>query len=237
MLFRYTSCIFLIFLLSAAWVAAQSLSAQQRKAAEDAAINNIIFHARSQTPEIAADALITIAESDRLASRPSLKRRILTEAFDLASQAQHPVRIRYMGNTDNPVNFRYEPLQLKIDGLALRSRVVRAFLKFDKSRARKLFLDEIPPNLDLPPLGCEDAVRYYDVNDYYTTALAVFTEAFSAKERSEQGFLFTALPLIEGMKSPAQVDAAAKMLAGLKLKPVTALVTCNFVDASRGQGL
>lgn len=202
-----------------------------KKQMEEVVINNLIFEARTQTPEIAADALITIAESGRV-SKAELKRRILEEAFGLASQAQYSVRIRYAGYMDTAVFFRYNPLELKLDRLSLQFRVIRALLKFDKARARELFLREMPPDFDLPPLGCENTIRYYDVADYYETASAVFNETFTAKERGSPAFFYVILPFVERIASPAQVNPVAKMLAGLKLsQSQLSLVSATYTQA------
>jgi hypothetical protein len=58
---------------------------------EEVVINNLLFEARSQTLEIAADVLITIAESGT-GRKVDLRRRILEEGFALASQAQYPAK-------------------------------------------------------------------------------------------------------------------------------------------------
>lgn len=199
--------------------AKDTLAAEQKRLAEETRINNLIFEARSQSPEIAADALITIAESGRI-TRARLKREILEEAFNLAGQAQHPVRIGFFGPVDNRVASAHEPLSLKLDKLSLRGRVIRALLRFDKVRARRLFVNDMPPELNLPSLGCENAVRSYRLSDYYETAGLVFKETFSAKERAAPGFAYTLLPFVDSTTSPAQVDPVAKMIATLELDAV-----------------
>jgi hypothetical protein len=195
------------------------LATDQKKLAEEAFVANLIFEARSQTPEIAADALITIAESGRITDA-KLTREILEEAFNLAGQAQHTVRIDFFGPVDNKVSSTLEPLGLKLDNLSLRARVIKVFLRFDKARARRLFLAEMPPELNLPSLGCENAVRSYRLSDYYETASLVFRETFSAKERAAPGFAYILLPFVDRITSPAQIDPVAKMIAALKLSPI-----------------
>jgi hypothetical protein len=234
--------IFFAFVLSVVSVAVIFVTAQppkddnfvaeQKRLAEELFINNLIFDARSQTtPETAADALITIAESGNV-NKPKLKRQLLEEAFDLAEQAQYPVKIRYMGFMETPTFYLYNPLELKLDKLALRSRVIKALLKFDKPRARKLFLDEMPPEIDLTPLGCENVGRFYDLTDYYETASAVFRDAFTPKERGAPGFAYILLPFIERMASPAQVTPVARMLVNLHLNSTQlSLLTASYLQA------
>lgn len=202
---------------------------EQKPPSEDILVTNLIFDARSQTAETAADALITIAESGKVKSL-QLRRQILDEAFTLADRVQYPVRTRYTGSAHTPISFLHIGLELKLDRLALRSRVIRAFLKFDKPRARKLFLNEMGPEIELPALGCENAVRYYDVADYYETASAVFGETFSPNERSDPAFAYSVLPFVERMSSPAQVGPVAKMLAGLRLKPAQLFLLANSYE-------
>jgi len=211
----------------------KTLSAdEQKKQAEVVLINNLIFEARSQTPEIAADALIAIAESGKVRSL-KLRRQILDQAFGLASQAKYAVKISYAGFTDNRVWAVYSPLELNLDKLSLRARVIGALLKFDKVRARQLFLNEMPRDIDLPPLGCEEGQRYYDVSDYYQTASSVFNETFPLKERAEPAFVDVLLPFVNGMSSPSQVNPIAKMLVDLKLRPSQ----LSFLAASYAQML
>lgn len=205
---------------------------EQKTPQEDTLVTNLIFDARSHAPEIAADALITIAESGKVKGL-QLRHQILEEAFALADRAQHPVRIRYTGSAHTPISFLYLGFELKLDRLALRSRVIKAFLKFDKAKARKLFLNEMEPDIELPPLGCENAVRYYDVTDYYETAAAVFSETFSPKERSDPAFAYSILPFIERMSSPAQANPVVKMLVGMNLKPAQ----LSLLATSYGQAL
>lgn len=152
--------------------------------------------------------------------RQEIRRQVIEEAFGIAAQAQHPVRISFEGASDNRVWAIYNPLDLKLDKLSLQVRAIRSLLKFDKVRARQLFLNEMPPEIGLPPLGCEDAVRSYRVADYYDTAGLLFRETFTVKERAAPGFAYTLLPFVDRISSPAQVDPVAKMIAALKLNAV-----------------
>lgn len=175
----------------------------------------LIFDARSQSPEIAADALITIVESGKLKSI-SLKRQLLEEAFTLALQARHTAKIRYTGATDTALAYRYNALQFNLDKISLQSRALKTLLKIDAPKARQLFFNDVG-DLSLTPRGCEETTSYYDVAEYYEIALAIFNTAFTPKERSAPGFFYILNPLIENMRSPAQVDPMAKMLVDLKL--------------------
>lgn len=142
------------------------------------------------------------------------------------------MRIWYSGFTDNPTWAEYKPLEFHLDGLSLRIRVVKAFLKFDKPHARKLFIDKIGSEIDLPPLGCENAARYYYVSEFYGLALTIFNETYTAKERRDPAFLYAVLPYIDQITSPAQVDPVAKMIADLKPTPSQlTFLTASFTQA------
>jgi hypothetical protein len=88
------------------------------------------------------------------------------------------------------------------------------------------------PELDLSPRGCQETLHYYDVADYYETALVVFNESFSAKERATPRFLYILNPIIEAMISPAQVNPIARMIVDLKLNSQQLqFVTVSYVQA------
>ncbi len=177
----------------------------------------IIADARIAPPEFAAEALIRVAQSAKVADAES-KRELLEEAFRLAAGAQQPFK-RYMvaGDVDTRAGYLSYAFQLDFDTLSLRCRVVRAMLQLDKRRAREL-LSEISPDLALDTLSCEDALAY-DVSALYETAGEVARGAFTVEERRRREHIRLVEPFVVGVRAAAQVGPAAKLIVSLKAAP------------------
>jgi hypothetical protein len=177
----------------------------------------IIADARIAPPEFAADALIRVAQSSKVADA-ELKRELLEEAFRLAAGAQQPFKLyTVVGNVDTRAGYLSYALQQGFDTLSLRCRVVRAMLQLDKRRAREL-LGEISPDLALETLGCEDAL-VYDVSELYETAGEVARVAFTIEERRGREHIRLVEPFLVGVRSATQVGPAAKLIVSLKAAP------------------
>ena len=194
---------------------AQSESEIKAKAErERIAVENLISDAQSQQAEIAADALIRLAESNK-AIPVQRKIKLLEEAFSRASEAQYPVRIRYSGIADTRSGMLAEALDLQLDKLSLQSRAVKAMLSLDKKRAKELF-DEIPSKLSLAPAGCREGFVFPDVDIFYETLGAVLANGFTEKERKQDTHILYLLPYIENINSPAQIAPVIKTVLSLK---------------------
>lgn len=163
---------------------------------------SLVSLAHAAPPEFAADALLRLVESGKIADRDA--RDDLTEqAFRLAGAAKFPVRMRGLPGTtvDTRSGFLSQAYGLKLDALSLQSRAVLDMLKIDPAKARKLFLDIPPPAL--APLTCDDAL-VYDVSDFYQALAAVANGAFTEKERSKEEHINFLLDFIGQLTSPVQ---------------------------------
>jgi outer membrane murein-binding lipoprotein Lpp len=181
---------------------------------ERIAVQNLINDAQSQQGEIAADALIRLAISNKaIASEQKIK--LLDDAFQRASEAQNPIKIKYAGVADTPSGLLSQALELNIDKLSLQSRIVKAMLTLDKKKARQMF-SEISPKMTLPSLGCKKGFIFYDVDEFYRTLDAVLAESFTEREKKQNAHIFFALQYIESINSPAQITPVIKTILSLK---------------------
>ena len=194
---------------------------------------NFVSEALAAPPEFAADALLKLAESNKITDA-AWKRELLEEAFRIAGAVQEPVkRENAEGNVDTRTGYLALALNYKLDALSLRCRAVRAMLKVDKARARELF-GEISPKLQLGPLGCENPL-VFDVSDFYETLSEVILVTFDDAQRRRGEHVPFVQPYLSGISSPAQVGPAARLI--LSLKPTAdelALLAHTFSAALKG---
>ncbi len=201
----------------------QSADTKQRKPKTENEVqqrpNEIVFfinNARSAPPEFAADLLIRIAESDKVAD-PAWKREILEEAFRLAPQAQQPFKREYTSTLypiDTRAGFLGHAFGLKLDTLSLECRAVKAMLSIDKQKARALF-SEIP-KLDLKPISCEESL-VYDISDFYNLLTDIAQTAFTSKEIRRKEHLRFVESYISDLVSPAQLEPVVNAILAMKL--------------------
>lgn len=175
----------------------------------------LVNYARSASPEFAADLLLRVAQSDRVADR-AWKQELIEDAFRFARDVQQPFkRLPLQGSTiDTRSGYLANALMLGLDSLSLRCRAVKAMLLLDKRRAREMFTEI--PNLKLQALTCEDPL-VYDVGAYYSTLASVTKVTFTAQEAQGGEYVRFVEPYIAGISSPAQVEPATKVILSLDL--------------------
>jgi hypothetical protein len=183
----------------------------ERKKAD---VESLIFDAQSQQPEIAADVLIRIVESNKVIT-DKRKIELLEEAFRQSLNVKHPIRLGYSGSTDTPSGMLSEALDLELDKVSLQSRIITAMLSLDKKKAREMFND-IPTKLDFASKGCKEGFIYAVADKPYETLNAILANTFTEKEKKQNAHVLYALPYIENMSSPAQVVPLIKIILSLK---------------------
>jgi hypothetical protein len=158
-------------------------------------------------PEIAADALLRMAEYGKLADR-DLRRDLIEQAFRLAASAKFSVRLQGLpgSTTDTRSGSLSQSYGLKLDTLSLQSRAVRDLLPLDQSKARELFQDIARPTL--AQLACDDAL-VYEVSDYYQTLGAVASAGFTPKERAKEEHVSFLLDYLSQAAAPALAPLAS----------------------------
>jgi hypothetical protein len=168
--------------------------------------NAVVVLARQAPAEFASDALIRLASNEKM--NPRERVGLLTEAFQRAAGAQHPLKLRASitrsGTTGGYLDHAY---QQDLDGLSLRLRAIDRMLGLDSGKAIKLFLTI--PRPEVPRIRCEEIV-VYDVGRYYEVLAAV------AKMRPHE-----AAKLLKdriGLTSPAQIGPVASLLQQAPLK-------------------
>lgn len=216
-----TSTLIIILLISLSGSAyafqQQELNARQEQTAPvkdepqlHVEIAALISDARSVPAEFASDALIRIAESNKIKAQMQ-RRELLEEAFWLASSAQRPIRrVALPGSlVDTQSGYLSLAYARKLDTLSLQLRAVKAMLAVDKPKARQLFTEI--PKLQLQPLSCADTL-VYDVSDFYATLDSIAQTAFSNEEKEQNKHIYFVQSYVDGMISPVQIGPAAKVV-------------------------
>ena len=128
-------------------------------------IDALIDSARGAPGEFAADAMIRIAGTDKIARARKIE--LLEQAFQRASDAQEPYPRHALGlRQDGSAPYWNRLYKQELDALSLRLRAVETMLPLDGRKAREMF--EQIPRLDFPRVKCQefmvyDAGRFYDV--------------------------------------------------------------------------
>lgn len=195
-------------------VAGQRSSAKPRK--RDPEMQAIIDAAALVPPEFAADVLLRLVESDRIAER-LLKIELAARAFYLAESAQQPVKKRSAqpgGAVDTRPGYRSMAFRLNLDRLSLQSRAVNDMLPLDRAKARALVEQIRFPSLI--PLGCEETL-VYDSSLFYQMLGNVVRQGFTREEKLQERELQVLQPYITQLQSHAQVLPVAQLLRTVDL--------------------
>jgi hypothetical protein len=168
--------------------------------------------ARSAPPELAADAWLRVAASERNHDRP-WKIELLEDSFQMAALAQQPNRQKIIGSR-LVHRSRAEVLSLafdqRLDRLSLQGRVVRQMLKLDRAKALDMFQRTTWPSLR--SRQCRDALVDH-VAEYYELVAEIAASAFTAEQRHRGDHVDLVSYQISRISSPVEVGPAAKLLA------------------------
>lgn len=179
-------------------------------------VEAFVAEMNSAPPDVAADALIRLAASDKVAD-PAWKKELVERAFTVAGDAPAPVRrrmaLRVTRNIDTSAGYLTYAYDLGLDTLTLRARAVRSMLALDPQRGLELF-GQI--TLKLAPLKCADAL-VYDVSDFYAVLAEVARSSFSGEAARQGARMRFMLPYVEAVNSPAQVGPTAKAILSAQL--------------------
>ncbi len=173
--------------------------------------------ALSAPPEFAADGLLRLLESGKVADRDTFL-DLAQQAFDLAASAHFrvPMRVTPTVQADTRPGALAKAYALNLDTVSLQSRAVLAILPTDRVRARQMFLSMAKP--ELPPLTCEDAL-VYDVSAFYQALGAVARSGFTAKERAKDDHVAFLLDYVAQVHASAQIAPMAAVLNSAGLAP------------------
>ena len=192
-----------------------ALVAEPAKLAEP--YQTIVGLAHAAPPEFAADALLRVEESGKIADRDA-RRELIEEAFRLAGAAKFPLRMRGIQGSlvDTRSGYLSLAYDLKLDALSLEGRAVRDMLALDAAKARELF--QQIPRPALQPLTCDDAL-VYQVPEFYETLALIANGAFTAKEREKEEHVHFLLDYIGVATSPAQLAPLARVIKTASVTP------------------
>jgi hypothetical protein len=160
--------------------------------------------ASAAPPEFAADALLRIVESGKLADKKA-RVRLVEQAFQSAGAAKLPVRmVPALPGTlaDTLAGSLSQAYALKLDVLSLQSRAVEDMLPLDPAKARELFSQIVKPTL--VPLTCDDAL-VYEPSEYYLALSAVVNGAFTPQEKAKDEHFNLLLDAVGQATSPSEI--------------------------------
>jgi hypothetical protein len=158
-------------------------------------------------PEFAADALLRMVESGKLADR-NTRRELVDQAFQLAAAVKFPVRMVGLQDTttDTASGSLSQAYALKFDVLSLQSRAIVDMLPLDPGKARELFGQIVKPTL--APLTCDDAL-VYEPSAFYQALSTVVNGAFTPQERAKEEHVNLLLDALSQVASPSQLAPLA----------------------------
>jgi hypothetical protein len=173
--------------------------------------------ANAAPPEFAADALLRMVESGKLADR-NARRELVQQAFQLAASAKFAVRMQDLPgtSTDTASGSLSQAYALKLDAISLQGRAVQDMLALDPSKARDLFGQMVKPAL--APLTCDDAL-VYEPAEFYQTLSAVVNGAFTPKEKAKEEHVNL---LLEALGQATSASQLAPLAAAIESASVTA---------------
>ena len=181
-----------------------------------AEIDDFIAKVSSSSPEVSADLLIRIAQS-QLISDKKRKIALLEEAYQRSSEAQKKLRMkRWTGPVDTASGRLSAAYDLELDELSIKTRAIQTMSSLDAARSRELFVQI--PRLKLPPLSCSDDLGY-EVSSFYKTLKEVRQKSFTPKEMSEGNGLRFIQPYIANVESPAQIAPIVDLIVDSTFTP------------------
>ena len=197
-----------------------------------AEIDDFVAKVSSSSPEVSADLLILIAQS-QLISDKRRKIALLEEAYQRGSDAQKKLRMkRWTGPVDTASGRLSAAYDLELDELSIKTRAVRTMSSLDAARSRELFVQI--PRLKLPPLTCADDLGY-ELSSFYKTLKEVQQKSFTPKEISEGNGLRFIQPYIAEIESPSQIAPIVDLIvdSNLTTSELNVLIS-TLVSALKG---
>jgi hypothetical protein len=168
-------------------------------------------------PEFAADAMLRLVESKRIAN-PKEAVSLLQQAFDLASQAKFRAMRRPVNvEADSRESTLAKAYALKLDAISLQARAVVEMAALDGTHARQMFTSAVKPAVG--PQVCPDALAY-DFLDYYQALTVVVNRGFNAKERGKEDHVAFLVDAVSQVQSPAQFAPIEQAIGASGLTPV-----------------
>jgi hypothetical protein len=173
--------------------------------------------ANAAPPEFAADALLRMVESGKLADK-NARRELVEHAFQLAASAKFSVRMEGVPGTttDTRSGSLSQAYRLKLDILSLESRAVRDMVPLDPSKARELFGQIVKPAMG--SLTCDDALTY-EPSDFYVALSAVVNGGFTQKEKAKEEHFDLLVDLLGQAASASQLAPLAGTIEGAGVTP------------------
>jgi hypothetical protein len=167
--------------------------------------------------EYAADILIRVAESAKIASREK-RIALLRKAFTQASRAQMPVQPAATPYSDIDTRSGYLAMAATahLDRLSLQSHIVTSMLPIDPASARELLQQlEFPT---LPPVSCEEPLTY-NLSTFYRMLEEVEKNGFTERERRQGQHVALLVPYLTSVQSHAQITPIAELLRKVEMSP------------------
>jgi hypothetical protein len=180
-------------------------------------LQSIADIATTAPPEFAADALLRMVESGKLADK-NARRALVEQAFGLAASAKFSVRMEGLPGTitDTASGSLSQAYALKLDVLSLQSRAVEDMLPLDPSKARELFGQIVKPTL--APLTCDDAL-VYEPAEFYLALNVVVNGAFTPQEKAKEEHVNLLLESLAQVTSPSQLAPLAGAIESAGVTP------------------
>jgi hypothetical protein len=178
-------------------------------------LESIVDLAMGVPPEFAADSLLRLVESGKIADL-AVKLSLVEKAFYLSESAQQPVKLTAMPGAlvDTRSGYLSHAFRLNLDKLSLESRAVVDVLPLDRAKGEKLFEQIRFPTLK--PLSCDEPLLY-DPSSYYAALASTLERRVTNGATSERRIMPLLQPAVTQISSHTQVSPVAKTLVSLNL--------------------
>ena len=185
-------------------------SAHEREKAATARIDSAIGRALALPPELGADYLLRIGPTLGLNSR--LRAALVEDILSMVSRAEVPVRMLAVPgiSADSEAARRAAASHQGLDRLTLLSRTLDLVGVDHHEITRRVLESMIDIKLSSPT--CEDCL-FPDPRVLYSSILSALPRAYSKRDIAEGRHLILLRRAIIAVKSPAQIEGAAKLLA------------------------
>ena len=176
-------------------------------------IQQVVDLAVAAPPEFAADALLRLVESGRVANKESQKQLVET-AFGFGARAQHPIQLVAApgSGADTRAAYRASALRLKLDAVSLQARALGLMAGLDRGAARAMWARFARPSME--PVGCEAAL-VPDTTTLYDLAARLAQGVFDGGDGDKNSRLGFVTTVVDRMASHAEAAGVARLVSGI----------------------
>lgn len=203
-----------------------------------AGVKTVLDTVADVSPELHADALLLLVESNQKLDRAT-KLRFLQEAYSQAATVSAPIKMAggiMLLSTDTDAGTSSSTYDRKLDRISLFSRYLIDLASLDPTEARHLLATEIRLP-EMPPIGCKQAL-VYDLKPYYAALKVIAHSPNLPSEQPGPSTIDLLTPAVNQLQTHTQVPLILQLLneAGLSTPELEALTNTFIAQLNKLQG-